>query len=377
MEDFGFNIDGLLSQDEADKLFREDSIEENENDTMQDIEPEEKKDDAEEQDVLESVGKKEENDKVKEDAEPEKSEGTSPNVFYSSIANALKDDGIFPDLDEETIKGIKSPEDFGELFEKAVNARLDEKQKRIDAALDNGIQPDIIKQYEQTIQYLNSIDDDALSEDGDKGEDLRRQILYNDFINRGFSQERANREVKKAIDAATDYEDAREALESLKDYYNKGYKKVQDEAAAQKKAFVEQQKKNAEDFRKLILDSDIVLGDQKLDKNVRQKVYDAVSKPVYKDPDSGKLLTQVQKFQKDNPLEFLKQLGLWYVLTNGGKDMVGFTKNEVRKEKHKALRDLENKITATSINSDGSLRFATGDDGSKSDILLDENWKIG
>ena len=121
-----------------------------------------------------------------------------------------------------------------------------------------------------------------------------------------------------------------------------------------------------------------MLGDQKLDKRTRQKVYDAVSKPVYKDPDTGRLLTKVQKFQKEQPLEFLKQLGLWFVLTNEGKDLVGFTKDKVRSEKHKAIRDLANKINATSVNTDGSLRFASGEstDGG-ADLLLSDDWKVG
>ena len=103
-----------------------------------------------------------------------------------------------------------------------------------------------------------------------------------------------------------------------------------------------------------------------------------MTKPIYKDENTGRLLTAVQKYQQDNPLEFLKQLGLWYVLTDGGKDMVGFTKGKVRSEKHKAMRELENKLKATSLNSDGTLRFVSGEPGgSDSDLLLSDDWKVG
>ena len=118
------------------------------------------------------------------------------------------------------------------------------------------------------------------------------------------------------------------------------------------------------------------LGETKLDKKTCQRVYDAVSRPVYKDPDTGRLLTAVQKFQKEQPLEFLKQLGMWFVLTDGGKNTEGFTKEAVKAEKNKGIRELEKKLNASSLNPDGSLRYtsATGD---MTDPLLSDGWKIG
>lgn len=378
MEDFTFDIDGLLSDDEANKLFSEDQEQDQEPEVQDEGTEETPEDDnAEVQEEPEKVGNKE-NDKEKEDAEPEDG-GSSPNVFYSSIASALKDDGIFPDLDDKAIKGIKGPEDFGELFEQAIQAKFDERQKRIDEALNYGVKPDTVSSYERTIQYLDSINEEALSAEGDDADNLRRQILYNDLINRGFSQDRANREIKKSFDAGMEIEDAIDALDALKAFYKKGYDDVREAAKKQQEAIIKAQKKNAEDFRKMVLEQEVVLGDQALDKVTRQKIYDAVSKPVWKDPDTGKLLTQVQKFQKEKPLEFLKQLGLWFVLTNEGKDLVGFTKGAVKKEKHKAMRDLENKINATSMNPDGSLRFASGekDYDESADPLLSDGWTVG
>ena len=378
MEDFTFSVDGLLSDEEAAKLFAEETQETEEPEVQEEGDEEKTPEvDAEAPDVEpEKVGNKEDN-KEKEDADS-KDGGSSPNVFYSSIASALKNDGIFPDLDDNTIKGIKGPEDFGELFEKAVQAKLDERQRRVDEALNNGVQPDTVQQYERTIQYLDAINEEALSAEGDEGDNLRKQIIYNDLLVKGYSQDRANREIKKSFDAGTDVEDAIDSLESLKQFHKQKYDDIRAAAKKEHDDMIKAQKKNAEDFRKMVIDQELVLGDQPLDKNTRQRVYDAVSKPVWKDPDTGRLLTQVQKFQKEKPLEFLKQLGLWFVLTNEGKDLVGFTKGAVKKEKHKAMRDLENKINATSMNSDGSLRFATGETGDDSeDPLLSDGWTVG
>ena len=126
----------------------------------------------------------------------------------------------------------------------------------------------------------------------------------------------------------------------------------------------------------MIIDDDIAIGDVKLDKRTRQKVFDAVSKPVHKDPNTGELLTAVQQFQREKPLEFLKQLGMWFVLTDGGKNIDGFTKEQVRAEKNKGIRELERKINSTSINKDGSLRY-TSTSRDDSDPLLSDGWKVG
>ena len=262
------------------------------------------------------------------------------------------------------------------MFEKAISARLDERQRRIDTALGNGVQPDTVRMYEQTLQYLGSINDEALSAESEEGENLRKQIIYNDLINRGYSQDKAIKEIEKSFKSGSDIEDAKDALAALNKFYTDGYNKVQEDAKKRKEEERNAQKKQAEAIRKSILEDDLKIGDSDLDKGTRQRVYDAVYKPVYKDPDSGKLLTAVQKFQKENPTEFMKQLGLWYVMTEGGKNMDGLAKKQVRAEKNKAIKELAKKINTSSLKSDGSLRYISGA-GGEADPLLSDGWKVG
>ena len=373
MEDLGFDIGGILTEDEANKLFEEQAeVEE----TAEPEDENQENDPAEEEEEVqtpESVGEEEKGNG--EDAITQDSDGSSPNI-YSSIASALKNDGIFPDFDDKELDAIKTPDDFAELFEKAITSKLDERQRRIDEALGNGVEPDTIRMYEQTLQYLGSINEEVLSAESEEGENLRKQIIYNDLINRGYSQEKAQKELEKSFKAGSDIEDAKDALDALNKFYKSGYEKVQKDAKKHADEIKENQKRQADDFKKLVLDTDIKLGEMKLDKRTCQRVYDAVSKPVYKDPDTGKLLTAVQKFQKEQPLEFLKQLGMWYVLTDGGKNTGGFTKEQVRAEKNKYIKELGRKVNSTSLNSDGSLRYASGSQ-SDSDPLLSDGWKIG
>ena len=375
MEDFGFDIDGILSPEEAEALFN--GTDEQASDAPQEVEEKEEEVETNDAEVEDEESEPEE---VGMDEEPEEKAvadtdgGASPNV-YSSIASALKDDGIFPDFTDDEITAVKTAEDFAELFEKAVDARLDERQQRINSALTSGVQPDTIRSYEQTLQYLDNIDDDAISDESEDGENLRKSLIYNDLINRGYTQERAQREIEKSFKAGSDIDDAKDALEGLRTFYKNGYKKIQDESKAAADAQKKQQKENAEQFKKMVLDDDVVLGDVKLDKRTRQKVFDSVTKPVYKDPDSGALLTEVQKFQKENPLEFLKQLGMWFTLTNGGKNTDALIKEKVRVAKNKGIRELERKINSTSFNQDGTLKYSGESEGSK-DLLLSDDWNV-
>lgn len=374
MEDFTFDINsGLLSPEEAEKLFEENPQEKQEEEPAKESKKEIPTE--EENQPSERVGEEEEINETETDAIKPKGDGSSPAKFYSSIANALRNDGIFPDFTDEEIDAVNSPEDFAEMFEKAVTARLDERQKRINSALENGAEPDEVKMYEQTLEYLNSVSEEKIEAETDEGENLRKQLIFNDLINRGYSQEKANREIEKSFKSGTDIEDAKDALSALNKFYKDGYdnllKKAKDEAEAARKA----QEKSAGDFRKMILEDEVKFGDVSLDKRTRQKVYDSVTKPVYKDPDTGQLLTQVQKFQKENPMEFLKQLGMWFVLTDGGKDASTVVKGQVRAEKNKGIRELERKINSSALDSDGSLRYMSGSQ-IDNESLLSDGWQV-
>ncbi len=375
MEDFSLDINAILSPEEA-EAFLNDSVQDEQEQVEEPAEEEKKVTRTEEEEKpSEEVGQEDEIDETVDDAVAQKGGGSSPSKFYSSIARALKDDGIFPDFTDEELDAVNSPEEFGELFEKAVNAKFDERMKRIDTALGNGANPDQVKMYEQTLSYLSSITDEALTDESDEGENLRKQLIFNDLINRGYSQDKAAREVEKSFKSATDIDDAKDALEALNNFYKNGYTKLQNDAKARADAEREAQKQNAEKFRKMVLEDEVSIGETKLDKKTRQRVFDAVSKPVYKDPETGQLLTQVQKFQKENPLEFLKQLGMWFVLTDGGKNATGLVKEQLRAEKNKGIRDLERKINSSSINSDGSLRYMSGTQNGD-DTLLSDDWRI-
>lgn len=310
-------------------------------------------------DTPESVGSGKENTEEKEDTTP-KGDGTSPKNFYSSIAKALKEEGIFPDLDDEGLSKVKAPEDFRDLIDQQIKAGLDERQKRIDEALNAGVEPTEIRKYENTINFLNSIKEENISDEGDKGEKLRKDLIYQDFINRGYSKERAAREVQKSLNAGTDIDDAKEALKSNIDFFKGKYDKLVNDAKSEAEQEEKERKEQDEKLKSSILNDKDVFGDLSIDKSTRQKIYDNIAKPVYKDPETGEYFTAIQKYEMENRTDFLKNIGLLFTLTDGFKNLDGLVKGKVKKEVKKGLRELEHTLNNTARTSDGNLKFVSG-----------------
>ena len=361
MEELSF--DSILNQDEIDSLFDDSNTEDNVPDEEQKDANNENTDTTEVLDVdnlfstdkPESVGSEENKDKG--DTASDEAEDSSSKNFFSSIAKAFKEDGILPDLDDST---VNSADDLAEAMRDHIKSLLTEEQQRISRALDAGVENTEIQNYERILDYLDSISEDSLKDESDKGEALRKQLIFQDFINRGYSKERAEREVKKSIDGGTDIEDAMEAVQSNIEYFKGKYTDIIESAENEKNKAIEDQKREAERLKKDILDTDTVYGDIKLDKATRQKVFDSITKPIYKDPKTGRVYTAVQKYELENKSDFLKNLGLLYTLTDGFKNIDNLVKGKVKKEVKKGLKNLENTINSTSRNSDGNIRFASG-----------------
>lgn len=380
------SLDNILGAEEIENLFVED-------DETQDTPPangeppkeeEPNKDKEETTEVVdvdnlftetpESVGSGKENTEEKEDTTP-KGNGTSPKNFYSSIAKALKEEGIFPNLDDEGLSKVKDPEDFRDLIDQQIKAGLDERQKKIDEALNAGVEPTEIRKYENAIDFLGSIKEENISDEGDKGEKLRKDLIYQDFINRGYSKERAAREVQKSFNAGTDIDDAKEALESNIGFFKDKYDELINDAKSEAEQEERERKEQAEKLKSSILNDKEVFGDLSVDKSTRQKIYDNIAKPVYKDPETGEYFTAIQKYEMENRTDFLKNIGLLFTLTDGFKNLDGLVKGKVKKEVNKGLRELEHTLNNTARTSDGNLKFVSGVDEDP-ESFIGKGWNL-
>ena len=342
-------------EEETDTPDSDDKKQKEKDNTTEDVDPENLFEDK----APESVGSGKDNEGKEDTAPDNDADGTSPNNFYSSIANACAVDGIFPNLDDETIKKAVDAESFSNLIEAEINARFDEKQKRISQALENGVEPNDIKKYESTLNYINTITDAAIAEESERGEQLRYNLIYQDFINKGMTPDKAKKFADRTVDAGTDVEDAKEALLSNKEFFSNAYNKMLQDAQQKADEEKAEREKNAKELEKSLMKDKQLFGDMEISNDIRKKAFDSVSKPVYKDPETGDYMTAIQKYESEHRADFLKYTGLIFAMTNGFKDFDSFAKGKVKKEVKKGLRELEQTLNNTRRNNDGSLRMVT------------------
>lgn len=312
-------------------------------------------------------------DKTTEDTEPQ-SKGSSPN-FYSSIAQALKEESVFPNLSDEDFSKVDNADAFKELIEKQIKASLDERQKRIEDALTAGVPNDEIKMYENTIGTLQGISEELLTKEDEQGENIRKNLIYQDFINRGYSQERALKEIEKSFNAGTDVDDAREALQGNIEFYQNAYNKLISEGKQKVQEVQKNIQNQAASLKDAILKDDGLFKELNVDPNTRQRINDNISKATIKDKDTGAYLTAIQQYQKEHPVDFLKNLSLFFTLTEGFTKIDSLVKNKVNTEVKKGLKSLEHTLNNTSRSASGDLNFVTGvsDDP---EAFLGKGWKI-
>lgn len=382
------SLDNILTEDQINNLFSDEPIQETSSKVTEEPEkketPEEKiKDEIETTETTpevlfgsksESVGSEEETKDMKGTTSDKK--GNISSNFYSSIANALVEDGILQNLDNESLSKIKTSEDFAEAISNEVKSQLDERQKRVNEALDLGVEPSEIQKYERCISILEDITEERLTSEDENGENLRKNLIYQDCLNKGFSKEKALKMVDRAIKAGTDIDDARDALKDNKDFYKSQYNSILEEARKADAEEKENLKKQSEELKNSILEEEKAFGEITLDKNTRQRVYDTICKPVFTDPNTGERLTAVQKYELENRTEFLKNVGLLFVLTDGFKNINRLVNDKVKKETKKSLKNLE--TTLSGMGNDfrgGNLSFANNSGDTDPESLF-KGWKL-
>lgn len=374
MGDFNLSLDNIYDSSEIESLFEDTDSNEpvEKDDTTDNKEEKETKDnkvtevDADSlfDDQPESVGNGDSNEGDKE-VDTDANESTSPKSSttlqnqnkWQLLSNSLRED-LFPDLEEDAINKVKSAQDFADLMEAQMQAQFDERQRRIDEALNAQVEVTDIQKYENYIQQLESISEDDILDESEKGETLRKALIRDSYLLNNMSLEKANKLVEQSFKANSDIDDAKEALENNVKLAKQQYQNMINEAKKQQEEQKKQLAKRSEDLKKSILEDDKIFKELEINKNVRQKVYDNLSRPIYKDPETKELLTAVQKYERENPDDFLKYTSLFYTLTDGFKNLDTLVKGKVKKELSKGLKDLDN-LLSNSSSTTGNLQFLT------------------
>lgn len=319
--------------------------------------------DKDEEKKSEKVGKSEEDNAEDLEREPpkDKKTGSSPETLYSSIANSLAEDGTLSNLSEEDIKEIKDAESLVAAMKKQVDSMLDDTQKRINDALNAGLEPSQVQQYEQAIQYLNNLTEEDVTAETQEGENLRKTLIYQYQVSLGLNQDRATKMVERAFAGGTDIEDAKEYLELLKEKYQNDYKNLINEGKEQAKLAKQKQEEEIKKFKKTLMEDKTILGDLAIDAKTREKAFDNWMKPTYKN-EQGQYQSAIQKYIAENPADFQMKVALLFTMTDGFTKMGNVLTQTVKKEKKKAIKDLEAVINNTQRTNSGLLDLSAGDD---------------
>jgi hypothetical protein len=131
--------------------------------------------------------------------------------LYSNLAAEFKSKGVLPGL--ENIDSIKSIEDLNSALQKEVDSRLDSVQSKLKEAISAGVDPSEVSEKAETIRRLESVDEEFLRDDSNI--EFRKQAIAQDFIDKGYTSERAEIHAQRSVDAGTDIEDAEFALKNI------------------------------------------------------------------------------------------------------------------------------------------------------------------
>ena len=278
-----------------------------------------------------------------EDVEDEGGDGgESSSNLYSSLAAFVHEQGLLPSLDID-LKEIKSADDFASVFNKELDIQA---ELRLNDYLAN-LDLNKIGIAKKDIQDLSTINSDLLKNDID----LAKRKIYDDYLNQGLDEKKANRMLNRLIDLGEDaiLEDAEESLQSLKEFKAREIERETQSYKERLEADKIQQAKLDEQMKKTIYESKDLISGLKPNKSLQDKVYKSINDIVGKSPD-GTFENKFMKERRENPLEFEIRMYHFYELTNGFKDLSKISTTA----KSSAVKDLEKIARQTKLKDNGT-----------------------
>jgi hypothetical protein len=237
---------------------------------------------------------------------------SSPNL-YSSISDVLFEQGLLPSLGSS--KDIKTVDDFTAALKTEIDNQT---QLKLDNYLNNLDLEKIAESKKFQIE-LDSIDEDYLKDNLE----VAKNMILKDYMNQGLTKERAEKQLRKAIDLGEDMviEEALESRDSLKLFEEKQEKfekeRYQEQVRTDK---IEQDRVDVE-IRKFVIDSKEVIKGIPNTKALGDKVFKLMTEVVAKNPQTGELENKFMNERSKNPIIFDSKMYYLFELTNGFTDL--------------------------------------------------------
>jgi hypothetical protein len=287
-----------------------------------------------EEKIPESVGDEEDDD---EDEDTGSSQTSQP-TLYSSLAKVLAEEGVLTSFDPEKTK-VETTEDLINVIRETIKqnelADLTEEQRLYLDAIRTGLPAQEVAQEQSFLQQLESITGDELEEN----QELRKQIIVSDLLNKGIPQEKALKLAQRSIDIGEDVADATEALNELKTFQKQQMQVKLDAEKARKAQEVEEAKQQLLKFKDAVMNTKEIIPGLKINNKVAEKVFEQAVKPVHQLP-NGQMVNAVVKAKIDDPIGFETKLNYMFYITKGFTD---FSKIATT-QKSKAVQELDDLV---------------------------------
>jgi hypothetical protein len=287
-----------------------------------------------------------------EDKPSDNSVPSSPS-FIADFASALAKDGVITGIEEDKLKGITSllalKDAIADTIKTNEFADLDDRAKEVLNAIRAGVPVEKIEKFHNTEMQLAQYTEDKFVDDDDDDEEaltykaeVRRNLIFNDYRVKGFTEDVAKRKTDASFKSGDDIEDAKLAIEGLKATAAQR-KQVEFQAAQENKKKYEEAR---ESLKQNVLKTEEIVPGLKVSEEMRRQLAEAMTVPTGRTKE-GQLRTIVSDKRAENPSAFDTKLNYYIALGlfNDKPDLSIFTKAKVSS----AVSEMEKNLTSSGV----------------------------
>lgn len=262
--------------------------------------------------------------------------------FFSGVTKILKGKDFFQ---QDELGEIKTEKDFADALDKEIEARLSDRYKELDELSKSGAPVDHVMKLSQGLSQLEQITENTIQE----SPELSQQLIVEDFINKGFSQEDAVKYYELINQAGNSTAEAVKALGERKNQFANAIKDVKSKAAKEKQDVVDNDAAQLAKLEKAF-EADKILG-RSVGPATREKLKSLASTPVGYTK-QGQPLNRLMQYKLDNPVDFEQKLSYLFLVTNDFKDLKSFD----RSAETRVSRTLRSAVNVLSTDGGPTLR---------------------
>lgn len=289
-----------------------------------------------------------------EDVDGEGGEQSSPKLYHT-LASTLVEQGVLSSVEESSLKDIKNIDDFVEVMKSQIKAQelsdLTDVQKDILTGMRDGVADNTVTKFKDAMGKLEGISNDQITDNAN----IRKDLIYQSFLAKGFTKERAELQVDRSVKLGVDLEDAIEAHKELSTVVKSRYQAEIDKEKESIKKDSLQIEKDKVALEKTMLKREEVITGYKIPESTRKEVYKEMMENVSINPETKEPENSLMKYQRENPEEFTHKLYYLWKMSEGFENLNYFK----GKKASSTVKDLENAIrNSTHIQGGGDPSYA-------------------